>query len=435
MNYLSVCSGIEAATVAWHDMGWNPVGFSEIEKFPSEVLKHHYPSVPNFGDMTKYKEWKIDSVGLLVGGTPCQSFSVAGLRKGLDDPRGNLALTYVGILDHFRPKWFVWENVPGVLSSGQGRDFAAFLTALGIIGYGWSYRVLDAQYFGVAQRRRRVFVVGCLGDWRPTAKVLFESESLRRDIKTSRKKREKTTESIGTSFAYENHPTDSRIKEIDTSPTVTARWGTGGNNVPLIQNVPISWDAELNPNENKMGTLMRGGQGGRMEGVAIPYDLYQITSPLNGQRRENGDPCHTLARDNAAYASVVTNIQGNLIGRNKGGPNGVGVSENEAMYTLTKTDVHAVAFTTEQTPKFNNQQALTLTQSEHKHNQCVLNQMTVRRLTPVECERLQGFPDNYTNIKENCPDGHRYKALGNSMAVPVMKWIGKRINEVENERV
>ena len=126
MNYLSVCSGVEAATVAWHHMGWNPVGFSEIEKFPSQVLAHRYPSVTNFGDMSKYKEWQIDgTIGLLVGGTPCQSFSVAGLRKGLEDPRGNLALTYVGILDHFRPKWFIWENVPGVLSSGGGETLAA----------------------------------------------------------------------------------------------------------------------------------------------------------------------------------------------------------------------------------------------------------------------------------------------------------------------
>lgn len=121
MNYLSVCSGIEAATVAWHSLGWNPVAFSEIEKFPSQVLEHHYPAVPNMGDMTKYKEWNINgSIGLLVGGTPCQSFSVAGLRKGLEDPRGNLALTYCGILDRFRPKWLIWENVPGVLSSSGG---------------------------------------------------------------------------------------------------------------------------------------------------------------------------------------------------------------------------------------------------------------------------------------------------------------------------
>jgi len=189
LNYLSVCSGIEAATVAWHHMGWNPIAFSEIEKFPSQVLAHHYPNVPNLGDMTKYKEWELsEPIDILVGGTPCQSFSVAGLRKGLDDPRGNLALTYVGILDKFRPKWCIWENVPGVLSSGGGRDFGSFLGALGEVGYGWAYRVLDAQYFGVPQRRRRVFVVGCLGDWKSAAEVLFESESLSGNTQKGRKK-------------------------------------------------------------------------------------------------------------------------------------------------------------------------------------------------------------------------------------------------------
>ena len=166
MRYLSVCSGIEAVTMAWHDLGWKPAGFSEIEPFPSAVLAHHYPDVTNFGDMTKYKEWNLDgTIDLLVGGTPCQSFSVAGLRKGMDDPRGNLALVYCGMLDHFRPNWFVWENVPGVLSSSGGRDFGSFLGAVAQLGYGFSYRVLDAQYCGVAQRRRRVFVVGHLGRW------------------------------------------------------------------------------------------------------------------------------------------------------------------------------------------------------------------------------------------------------------------------------
>ena len=190
MRYLSVCSGIEAATVAWHPLGWQPIGFSEIESFPSAVLSHHYPEVPNFGDMTKYKEWNLGAIDLLVGGTPCQSFSVAGLRKGLEDPRGNLALTYCGILDHFRPQWFVWENVPGVLSSNGGRDFGSFLGAVAELGYGFAYRVLDAQYFGVAQRRRRVFVVGCLGNWRDAAAVLFEPESVRGDPAPSRKKGE-----------------------------------------------------------------------------------------------------------------------------------------------------------------------------------------------------------------------------------------------------
>jgi DNA (cytosine-5)-methyltransferase 1 len=163
VKYLSVCSGIEAATVAWHPLGWEPVAFSEIEKFPSAVLAHHYPTVPNWGDMTKFKEWPDADINVLVGGTPCQSFSVAGLRKGLDDPRGNLMLTYLAIADRYRPKWLVWENVPGVLSSNGGKDFGTFLGGLGQLGYGFAYRVLDAQYirtqcfpWAVAQRRRRV---------------------------------------------------------------------------------------------------------------------------------------------------------------------------------------------------------------------------------------------------------------------------------------
>jgi DNA (cytosine-5)-methyltransferase 1 len=187
VKYLSVCSGIEAATVAWHELGWTPVAFSEIEKFPSQVLAHHYPNVPNLCDMTKFKEWKLNEpIDLLVGGTPCQAFSVAGLRKGLADPRGNLTLTFLAMVEHFRPKWVVWENVPGVMSDKTGA-FGAFLGGLGELGYGWAYRVLDAQYFGVAQRRRRVFVVGHSGgQWQRAASVLFEPESLRWDTAPSR---------------------------------------------------------------------------------------------------------------------------------------------------------------------------------------------------------------------------------------------------------
>ena len=310
MRYLSVCSGVEAATVAWHGLGWQPVAFSEIEKFPSQVLAHHYPDVPNLGDMTKYKEWNFGTSGLdlLVGGTPCQSFSVAGLRKGLEDPRGNLALVYCGILDKFRPKWFVWENVPGVLSSGKGRDFGSFLGALAELGYGWSYRVLDAQHFGVPQRRKRVFVVGHLGDWRHTAKVLFESSCLQGNIKQSRQKREEVARCLTTGIGTRNDgETDQFVYKgvgaIDlsnTSKTLTASYGTGGPDLDI--------------------------------------------KPL------------------------------------------------------------------------------------------ILSSAAVRKLTPVECERLQGFPDNYTNIRENCPDGPRYKAMGNSMAVPVMRWIGERIKMVEESQ-
>ena len=423
MNYLSVCSGIEAATVAWHHMGWKPVGFSEIEKFPSQVLAHHYPQVTNFGDMTKYKEWQInDPIGLLVGGTPCQSFSVAGLRKGLEDPRGNLALTYVGILDHFRPKWFIWENVPGVLSSGGGRDFGSFLGALGELGYGWSYRVLDAQYFGVAQRRRRVFVVGCLGDWRPTAEVLFESESLRRDTKKGRKKGETVTSYATPSIAnclqttcndysradgfnmictehtgpltardykgissddcnptmmklvaYENHPSDSRVKPMgDVCQTVTSTWGSGGGNIPFVQNIAYEWH----------------NQDSRIKPI-------KVAATLN---------CNAGGREGHLVQSVAYGFEPGITKR-EGNPN---------------------LFTKEISPTL---------RAEMGDNQVSMaNSMAVRRLTPVECERLQGFPDNYTNIKENCPDGARYKALGNSMAVPVMRWIGERINSYETMR-
>jgi len=353
MNYLSVCSGIEAATVAWHPLGWNPVGFSEIESFPSQVLKHHYPTVPNLGDMTKFKEWEIESnIDVFVGGTPCQSFSVAGLRKGLDDPRGNLMLTYLAIADKFRPRWLVWENVPGVLSSNRGKDFGAFLGGLGELGYGFAYRILDAQYFGVAQRRRRVFVVGYLGDWRPAAAVLFERESLCGNLAPRREKGQEVAGTIATRFGispnnheecvtqrvYENHPADSRVKELEeVCSTVTSRWGTGGGNAPMVSK-----------------TIQE----------AVGTDLYNCTI--------TGDIACTFTAD----ATSATHS----------GPT-------------------------------------------------VMQSMAVRRLTPVECERLQGFPDHYTDIKPKgkpTPDGPRYKALGNSMAVPVMAWIGQRIQKVED---
>ena len=185
MRYLSVCSGIEAATVAWESLGWKPAGFSEVEPFCCALLEHHYPKVPNLGDMTEHGGWDVRA-DILVGGTPCQSFSVAGLRGGMADPRGNLALVFLGIAAQVRPRWIVWENVPGVLSADEGRAFGAFLGGMAELGYGWAYRVLDAQYFGVAQRRRRVFVVGCAGGWRSAAAVLFESSCLRGDPAPSR---------------------------------------------------------------------------------------------------------------------------------------------------------------------------------------------------------------------------------------------------------
>jgi DNA (cytosine-5)-methyltransferase 1 len=347
MNYLSVCSGIEAATAAWHPLGWAPVAFSEIERFPSAVLAHRYPNVPNLGDMTRYREWDIADLDLLVGGTPCQSFSVAGLRAGLDDPRGNLALVFLGMVERFRPRWVVWENVPGVLSSSGGRDFGAFLGGLGQLGYGWAYRVLDAQYVrvdshpsAVPQRRRRVFVVGCAGGERNcAASVLFEPESM------------------------SGHP----------APRRTAGEGVAG--ATRGGATPCDWPADVAPTLNahfgeKQGLEDQHAFNGAGLFTPVLFDPTQITSKANRSNPQPGDPAHTLARGMAAPVLAQS---------------------------------HAV-----------------------------------RRLTPRECERLQGFPDDFTLIPyrgkaaEDCPDGPRYKALGNSMAVNVMSWIGQRIAMVED---
>ena len=405
MRYLSVCSGIEAATMAWHDLEWTPAGFSEIEPFPSAVLAHHYPNVTNFGDMTKYKEWNLDgSIDLLVGGTPCQSFSVAGLRKGMDDPRGNLALVYCGMLDHFRPNWFVWENVPGVLSSSGGRDFGSFLGAVAQLGYGFAYRVLDAQFCGVAQRRRRVFVVGYLGDWRPAAAVLFERHSLRRDLAPSAPQGKEPSAYFESSLAqyregdigetlkasggvlgggsetflvqkvYETHPADSRVKEMgETCQTVTSRWGTGGGNVPLVQTVGFTQcDAARDVGIEVSPTLRSGGNGGY--------------------------PNHAVA-----YS----------------------IREDAGANTFSATPLAV-------TPAL---QALRPSVQSHHAQTFIADLARVRRLTPTECERLQGFPDGFTNIpwrkKDTSPEGLRYKALGNSMAVPCMQWIGDGIDLVD----
>jgi DNA (cytosine-5)-methyltransferase 1 len=378
VNYLSVCSGIEAATVAWHDMGWKPIGFSEIEKFPSQLLQHHYPNVTNYGDMTKFKEWNINEpVNLLVGGTPCQSFSVAGLRKGLEDPRGNLMLTYLAIANHFKPKWLLWENVPGVLSSNGGEDFACLLKGMAELGYGFAYRVLDAQHFGVPQRRKRVFVVGCFGDWRSAAKVLFESESLQRDI------------------------TPSRSKKKETSSFTTSSFGNYSEGVGTIR--------------------ANGGDiGGGSETLYIPNVANCLQTTSNDYSRADGF-------NMIAYNITFCDANGTRKDRLNGG---LYVNETNTSNTLTRANVGTYAVDTYNgTIQGNITATMTTTGGGVASGPSVVQQMRVRRLTPMECERLQGFPDNYTNTHTSS-DTTRYKALGNSMAVPVMKWIGQRINEL-----
>ncbi|MDN7446074.1 DNA (cytosine-5-)-methyltransferase [Burkholderia multivorans] len=411
MIYGSVCSGVEAATVAWHPLHWRPAFFSEIEPFPSAVLAHHYPTVPNLGDMTTFKEWPDAAIDLLVGGTPCQSFSVAGLRKGLADPRGNLMLTYLAIAERYAPRWLVWENVPGVLSSNDGRDFGTFLGGLAELGYGYAYRVLDAQFFGVAQRRRRVFVVGYLGDWRRAAAVLFERESL-----------------LG-------HPPPSRKTGQGIASTRSARTSRSGGYGP-----------DLDCDGGLIAHALRGegfdasedGTGRGTPLVPVPFDTTQITSSTNRSQPRAGDACHPLAA-NAHAPAIAFDCKAS-------GQNGFGVGEiASTMRSMGHAGSHrnggghlAVAFQSSQSGVRLGEAHATLESNNgsRRHNGVVTG-TSVRRLTPRECERLQGFPDDYTLINvrgKPAADGPRYKALGNSMAVPVMQWVGMRIELVDEFR-
>jgi DNA (cytosine-5)-methyltransferase 1 len=396
LRYGSVCSGIEAATVAWHPLGMRAAWFAEIEPFPSAVLAHHYPEIPNHGDFTRLVKERPAAVDVLVGGTPCQAFSVAGLRGGLADPRGNLALAFVALVDALRPRWVVWENVPGVLSSGGGRDFGSFLGALGELGYGWAYRVLDAQYFGLAQRRQRVFVVASPGDWRGPAAVLFEPESVRRDSPPRRQAGAGVAGSLGSGAS------DGRGWRVGADEAA------GGQVVPAgLDDGALARSLNAHPSRSDYETetliahtlraeshdASEDGTGRGVPLVPVAFDTTQITSRENRSNPKAGDPCHPLAAG---------------------------------------AHVPAVAFGTRR---------------------------GVRRLMPHELERLQGFPDGYTliprqqrkaieddyaawyaarypdasreEIERFAKDGPRAKALGNSMAVPVMRWIGRRVLTVD----
>jgi DNA (cytosine-5)-methyltransferase 1 len=471
MKYGSVCSGIEAASVAWHPLGWEPQWFSEIESFPSEVLKQRFPDIPNLGDMTKLTlnpTFNEKSIDLLVGGTPCQSFSVAGLRGGLADPRGNLMLTFLGLADAKKPKWIVWENVPGVLSSNGGKDFGTFLGALAELGYGFAYRVLDAQHFGVAQRRRRVFVVGHLGDWRPAAAVLFESESLQRNPKQSRAKREETPtdaqgcvratspdgrETIGTLRQrdykgignddlesgrglavevkqvaqpqyFESHPNDSRVTgPHDVGNTVSARYGTGGGNTPIVsQPIPI----------HDQATRFQGKRGDKQDGKGNGLGIGNEGDVMNTLTKADK---HAVAQPIAvdAYNQTINEKTTQTIGSSASDVNHYGA-------VLQPTIIDRAAFNQGQNAQYEPriEEGQTMSSLVAKGPHAVQHTMAIRRLTPKECERLQGFPDDWTKIhyhkngkSKECPDGPRYKACGNSMAVPVMRWIGERIEKIE----
>lgn len=383
IRFGSVCSGIEAATQAWAPLGWEPAFYSEIERFPRAVLEHHHPEVPLHGDFTTIGADDYGPIDLLCGGTPCQSFSVAGLRGGMDDDRGNLTLEFLKLAERKRSRWIVWENVAGVLSSNGGRDFGAFLGGLVKLGYGFAYRVFDAQYVrvdgfarAVPQRRRRVVLVGYLGDWRRPAAVLFERESL---------------------FG---HTPPRRQAGQNPAPTLSARTNGGGGLgtdfevdgglIPEVAGCLQERDAKGADSDTKPGHLIPVAFNARQD----PDVTGDIAGSLN-----TGAPQDQAIAFQQNSRSEVRRIggDGQIVGAVTSGP---GVQQQNYI----------------QTPN------------------------AVRRLTPRECERLMGFPDDYTRIPyrgkpaDKCPDGPRYKALGNSWCVNVFRWVGQRIDFVDQIR-
>ena len=419
MKYGSICSGIEAATVAWHTLGWEPAWFSEIAPFPSAVLAHHYPNVANLGDMTKLvgmlDRSEIDAPDVVCGGTPCQAFSVSGNRQSLGDDRGNLSLVFCEVcnaVDDIRrkrdeqPAIILWENVPGVLST-HDNAFGCFLAGLAgelpinppsgqwptagiIVGAQRSvaWRVLDAQYFGLAQRRKRVFVVASTRADIDVGQVLFEFDGVQRTTKPRRETGQSDTRAttVGVDVDSGKPTLGVEVSHIFTTTTKEA--------------------------------VFVGVQD-------VAYTLRSSGSTMNGSGLIN--------------SPLAISIQGNTIDRNHGGAQGVGISSEDISYTLTASDRHAVAF------QQNTREELRLIQDDgqivgalnasvgtHQQNY-IMSDFKIRRLTPRECERLQGFPDDYTLIPykgKDASDAVRYHALGNSWAVPVVRWIGRRIMEV-----
>ena len=370
MRFLSVCSGMEAASVAWEPLGWKAVGFSEIEPFPCTILKHRFPNTPNYGSLTEYQSWPLEpgSIDLLVGGTPCQSFSVAGLRKGLADPRGNLALVFLGLVDRLQPKWVVWENVPGVLSSNGGRDFGSFLGALVKLGYGFAYRVLDAQYVGrcgmhsqgsgwdaVPQRRRRVFVVACrgLGGWESAASVLLKPESLCWHPTSRRKKGQATAPDAGSgaetglprtvgTLCDDAHPGAYSGQDAYTGRLIPSHW-EGGDVHPTLNQSSKGCGSPSYSNQEIFSQ-----QGGGL--VPVPFrKSKRACSKTDNESWVLADASNTLNNfdlGDTRTTHVVVNpiaIQGTIIGRgDTAGPQGTGATEGGPMFTLTKTDIHGV---------------------------------------------------------------------------------------------
>lgn len=469
-RYVSIFSGVEAATLAWEPLGWEPVAFSEIEPFPCAVLAERWPDIPNLGDITKI-DWKdkIDgAIDLVVGGSPCQSFSVAGKREGLKGASG-LMFEYIRCVQELRPRWFLWENVPGALTSEDGGAFGQLLSEMDELGYSLAWRVLDAQFFGVAQRRRRLFLVGHLGAESP-AEVLFEPDCLSGNPQSSREKRKELARRAGRSaacagFKYSAAPRANTLGYAEEQAnTLTADWHAPavfplqGNMIGRSDSAgpagkgygqPLDPAFTLNCVDRQGIVCMMGTQ-------AHCHISDEITGCLTAHMGKddapvvvNGSISENAVRPPFGFAQNVRNEvrivgDGTLSGAIAANPGmkqtgfvctGGTCPINEQIATLDLNAHTAICRNVCPTLKCGGDP--TMVASEIGDKPVGVNPMLVRRLTPLECERLQGFPDGHTLIAwkgkpaEECPDGPRYKAIGNSMAVPVMRWIGRRIAAVD----
>lgn len=474
--YGSICSGIEAATVAWEPLGWKAAWFSEIEAFPSAVLAERWPEVVNLGDMTKIaaavRAGEVQAPDVMVGGTPCQAFSIAGLRNGLADARGQLTLSYVELANAIDDKRiergeeeaiFVWENVPGVLTS-HDNAFGCFLAGLAgescelePSGGKWTHSgcvygpqraiawiVKDAQYFGVAQRRKRVFVVASARKGFDPGQVLFESEGVRRDTPPSREPKSAvaalTARGVGTCGADDNQAQAGHIiaecANGDISHTLKAE-GFDGSEDGTGRGVPVIAFGGGNTRGNIDVAACLTARGQRIDFDVETFAVHGTQDPDS-----NRELAHTLGRnhgqENACIAfsykdhgaDASEDLSPTLRAGNSDNSNANSGQPPAIAYAFKPgqgAKARGIGFAEEQSP------TLTSASSGTNLTPAVMCGVSVRRLMPVECERLQGFPDNHTLIswrgKEaaECPDGPRYRAIGNSMAVPVMRWIGERI--------
>ena len=365
LSFASLFAGIGGFDLAFERAGMIPTWQVEIDKPASSILSRQFPGVPNYHDVTEVKGNAVTAVDLICGGFPCQDVSVAGKRAGLAGKRTGLFFEAARIIEEVRPEWVVLENVPGLLSSNSGRDMGTVLGTLGDLGYGYAYRVLDAQYFGLAQRRRRVFIVGHLGGWAGPAAVLLEPEGV-----------------------YRN-PAPSREAGARITGTLAASSGSGslggvGQSASAITSRIV---------EDITGTLSGGAHPGGLNGQDA-YNGFAIPVSVTGSRThaEGAD----ASEDGTGRGTPIVAIAEN------------GRSEIRYM------DIAPALSTGGGKPGLS--------------YSATFDGLAVRRLTPRECERLQGFPDDWTAGQS---DAQRYRQLGNAVAVPVVEWIGRRIVAVD----